>query len=211
MMKYLKIYFVAILIINVLAVDIFLYLLWNRKESGVLGQNSNCPTACGELVDNKIKNMAVPTSAVVLATPTTTATATPTVKVVAQSTRKFKTTQYIPIPGTGNTLENKWVDLSGTEFYISTDDYSGLIGSYFEANMKLINGNGMAYLRLFDVTAGVEVWGSEVSTSSQSFTSVSSVKMTIRPGNHLYRVQAKSLTADTTVFNSGRIKVILEN
>jgi hypothetical protein len=69
----------------------------------------------------------------------------------------------------------------------------------------------LAYLRLFDVTAGVEVWGSEISTGSQNFTSVSSTKMTIKNGTHLYRVQAKSLTADTTIFNSGRIKFILEN
>jgi hypothetical protein len=77
--------------------------------------------------------------------------------------------------------------------------------------MKLLNGNGLAYLRLFDITAGIEVWGSEISTNSQDFTSVSSGKMTVRNGTHLYRVQAKSLTADTTIFNSGRIKVILEN
>lgn len=210
MERYVKYFLISFLVLNVLAADVFLYLLWNKKSVNSLAQNDACPTGCNELVDKKISGIVFPTVAVV-----STASGkgvTPTVKMTVQNqVKKTRTTQYIPIPGTGSTLQNVWTDLPGTEFYISTDDYSGLIGAYFEANMKLLNGNGLGYLRLFDVTTGIEVWGSEVSTSSQSFTSVSSAKMTIRSGNHLCRVQAKSLTADTTVFNSGKVKVILEN
>lgn len=198
MRKWIRIFLIVVLVINILAVDVFLYLLWNKKDSKVILEN-NYPSATP-----------IPTK--IQASPTPTTIPTPTTKIVVKNTmKKTKSIQYIPIPGSGSTLENKWTDLSGTEFYISTDDYPNLVGAYFEANMKLLNGNGLAYLRLFDVTAGIEVWGSEISTSSQSFTSVSSGKLTIRSGTHLYRVQAKSLTADMTVFNSGRIKVILEN
>jgi len=206
----LKICLIFILVINVLAVDVLLYLLWNRKNSNNLVQSNNCSSDCNELVDKKINEILVPTLTAILNI--STITPIPTVKVTVQNqTKRTRSIQYIPVSGNGSTLENKWVNLSGTEFYISTDDYPNLTEAYFEANMKLTNGNGLAYLRLFDVTTGIEVWGSEISTSSQSFTSVSSGKITIRPGNHLYRVQAKSLTADTTVFNSGRVKIILEN
>lgn len=204
--KNLKIFFVVLLVLNILTINIFLYLLWNRKNSGVLVQDNSCPSGCGDLVDKKISNALILTPTIVLIT------ATPTVKVTAQNpVKKVRSTQYIPVLGNGSTLENKWVNLPGTEFYFSTDDYPNLVEAYFEANMRLMNGNGLGYLRLFDVTAGIEVWGSEISTSSQSFTLIASGKITIRPGNHLYRVQAKSLTADTTIFNSGRMKVILGN
>lgn len=206
--RYVKYFLISLLVVNILAIDIFLYLFWNKENFISMVKNDTCPANCKELIKNELANVVIPTVALI---PSKVLSPTPTTKIVQRSSiPKTRSTQYIPIPGTGSTLENVWTDLQGTEFYISTDDYSGLVGAYFEANMRLINGNGLAYLRLFDVTAGIEVWGSEISTNSQSFTSVSSGKLTLRNGNHLYRVQAKSLTADTTVFNSGRIKVILE-
>lgn len=202
MLQKVKIGLIIVLIINLIAVDVVLYLLWNKSN--------RCPVGCDRAIGEKINSLPTPTST--SPSPTIMATLTPTPKTIQQKmAQKSKSTQYIPIPGSGSTLENKWVDLTGTEFYISTEDYPNLVGAYFEANMKLVNGNGLAFLRLFDITAGVEVWGSEISANNQKFNSVSSGKLTIRNGTHLYRVQAKSLTADTTVFNSGRIKMILEN
>jgi hypothetical protein len=203
-MSKIKIVWITILVLNLIAMDVAIYLLWNKKDTVNLVGNNECPASCDQKISERINNLPTP---IVSQSPTL----IPTVVVKKTAITKIKSTQYVPIPGSGTTLENKWVDLTGTEFYISTDDYPDLNGAYFEANMKLVNGNGLAYLRLFDITAGVEVWGSEISTSSQNFTSVSSGKLTIRNGTHLYRVQAKSLTADTTVFNSGRIKFILEN
>ena len=183
-----------VIIVNLIVVDYFLYQLWHRPLPQVSDNKIvyNCPANCPQITP--------------LPLPTSLPTIIVTNKTVSPKTR---TVQYLPIPGSGTTMDNKWVDLSGTEFYISTAAFPTLTESYFEANFKLQNGNGLAFLRLFDVTAGIEVWGSEVSTSSQSSTVVSSGKLTIRPGTHLYRVQAKSLTADTTIFTYGRIKLIL--
>jgi hypothetical protein len=198
MLSKIGIFLAVIFSINLIAADVFLYRVWNNQNLPAVKSvdSQECSINCPKVID-------IPTPAQAIAT------ITPVVKkTVAKKTRSI---QYIPIPGSGSTLENKWVDLAGTEFYFSTSDYPNLTEAYFEANMRLVNGNGFAYLRLFDITAGIEVWGSEISTNSQNFTSVSSGKLTIRKGNHLYRVQAKSLTADTTVFNSGKIKIILEN
>jgi hypothetical protein len=142
--------------------------------------------------------------------PTITLTLTPTITVTLQ-TKKTKTVAYLPIPGNGQSANNLWENLSGTEFNLDTSDYPNLKDAYFEANMKLLNGNGAAYLRLFDVTAGIEVWGSEIKSQGQISSMIVSSKLTLRSGNHQYRIQAKSLTADTTVFTSGRIKLISEN
>lgn len=210
MNKVFKILGVIILVINILAIDGILFWEWNYKNTYSANKSDECLNDCQKIIKEKIDNLLIPTA--IRISPTPVNSPVPTVNTVTKVlTPKTKSIQYIPVSGSGSTLENKWTDLRGTEFYISTDDYPNLVGAYFEANMKLLNGNGTAYLRLFDMTAGVEVWGSEISTNSQDFTSVSSGKMTIRNGTHLYRVQAKSLTADTTVFNSGRIKIILEN
>ena len=161
-----------------------------------------CLVECQAVIDQKIAAIPTPNCNCVVPSPI----------LIKGSISKKKSTVYVPVNGSGSVLSTKWTDVAGTEFYFNPDDYPGLKEAYFEVNMKLLNGNGTAFSRLFDATAGIEVWGSEVTTSSQAFMSVVSGKLTLRSGYHLYRVQVKSLTADTTVFNSGRIKlVVVEN
>ncbi len=151
----------------------------------------------------------IPTPTQIAVNPSPTITPTVTLSTKPTSIPKTsKSVSYFPIPGSGSILSTKWADVSGTDFYFDTNDYPSLAESYFSASIRLFNGNGTAFVRLFDVTAGIEVWGSEVKTNSQSFTFVTSDRLTLRSGNHLYRVQAKSLTADTTVFNSGQLRLI---
>lgn len=130
---------------------------------------------------------------------------------VVKKTAKIKRVSYVPVPGSGSVLENDWTDITGTDFYLSKVDYPGYLEAYFEVSFKLFNGNGIAYVRLFDVSNAIAVQGSEVSTSSQTSTFISSGNISLWEGNNLYRVQAKSLTADTTVFESARLKIISEN
>jgi len=180
----------VLLVINLLIINGMLVYLWKRPNV----------TETKTVVE---KNYIYPT-----AEPTVEATLVPS-KISIQ--KKTTNTAIVPIPGSGSTGENKWSDLSGTEFNLDTVDYPNIKEAYLEVNMRLFNGNGTAYVRLFDVTAGIEVWGSEVKTSNQTFTAVTSDKLILRPGNHLYRIQAKSLTADTAVYNSGRIRMVTEN
>lgn len=194
---------------GVLIVDLVLvntavgWLLWGKEKTKEATEvpNNNCLMECNALIDRKIAAIPTPECNCVVPSPV----------LIKSSLSKSKSTIYVPVNGSGNVLDTKWTDISGTEFYFNPDDYPGLKEAYFEANMKLLNGNGMAFIRLFDSSAGIEVWGSEVKRSSQVFGPVVSGKLTLRKGNHLYRVQAKSLTADTTVFNGGRIKLLLEN
>lgn len=165
----------------------------------------DCPLSCQAKIDQAIAS---------IPTPTTKFAGSLTTIFPSQSIPKIQKTRivsYLPISGNSQTTSNVWENLAGTEFNLNTNDYPNLTEAYFEANIKLINGNGLAFVRLLDTTAGIEVWGSEIQSSGQSFSVVTSGKLTIRPGNHLYRVQAKSLTADTTVFNYGRIKLVFEN
>jgi len=148
-----------------------------------------------------------------LVTPVPTAKAAPTTKPVAvQPTRtKLRSVAYVTIPGTGSSSKNDWEILPGTEFYFDKSDYPGLVEVYFEANMKLFNGNGMAYVRLYDSINGVAVQGSDVQTNSQVNAVVFSGKVNFWAGKNLIKVQAKNLTADTAVYNWGRLRVVTEN
>lgn len=145
--------------------------------------------------------------------PSHTPTAIPTTPLITQQyiPQSTKSVSYFPIPGNGSVLSTSWTNVAGTDFYFDTTDYPNLTESYFSASIRLFNGNGTAYVRLFDVTAGIEVWGSEISTNSQNFTFITSDKLTLRSGRRLYRVQVRSLTADTTVFNSGQLRLISLN
>jgi hypothetical protein len=64
---------------------------------------------------------------------------------------------------------------------------------------------------LLDVTHGIGVQGSDVSTASQAETVAISGKVSFWAGKNLIRVQAMSLTADTAVYNSGRLRIVTEN
>lgn len=149
-----------------------------------------------------------------LITPVPTAKAVPTTKpaaAVAPTRTKLRSVAYVTIPGSGSSSKNDWETLSGTEFYFDKSDYPGLVEVYFEANMKLFNGNGVAYVRLLDSTNGVAVQGSDVQTNSQLNAVVFSGKVNFWAGKNLIKVQAKNLTADTAVYNWGRLKVVTEN
>lgn len=158
-----------------------------------------CGEDCQKYIDSKL-NFPIPS-------PTT------ITKTVYQTVTKPKTKSivYVPISGSGSTTSNDWISISGTDFYLDKSDYKGLVEVSFEGNLKLFNGNGMAYMRLFDVTHGIAVQGSDAQTSSQVSSPVNSNAINLWSGKNLYRVQLKTLTADTAVFDGGKLKIIVEN
>jgi len=207
-----KLYF-ALLLANLLLVNLGLAFLWqNRARPPLEGQpvpppsNENNSSSYQDL-ETKI-NQLKDTLAQLQNTPNPTVIPSVARGSASKASTKTQTTTYMPVPGSGSILSYDWANLSGTEFYFNPADFPGLLKVHFEANMRLFNGNGLAFLRLFDATNGIEVWGSEVQTANQDSTMVVSDPVQFRSGNNLIRVQAKSLTADTTVFNSGRLKII---
>ncbi|MBI5358837.1 hypothetical protein HZB69_04400 [Candidatus Amesbacteria bacterium] len=158
-----------------------------------------CGIECQKYIDSKL-NIPTPTPSTIT-------------KTVYQQVSKPKTKSivYVPITGSGNTTNNDWTSVSGTDFYLDKADYKGLQEISFEGNLKLFNGNGIAYMRLFDVTHGIAVQGSDAQTSSQISTPVNSNAINLWSGKNLYRVQLKSLTADTAVFDGGKLKITVLN
>jgi len=165
-----------------------------------------CGVECQKYIDDKIAAIPVATSSSTVVKETKT--------VVQQETRaKVKSVQYVTIPGTGGSNNSAvWKDVVGSDFYLDKADYPGLVEAYFESNVRLINGSGMAMVQLVDVTHGITVQGADaMGTNSNTDTIIVSGKLNFWAGKNLYRVQIKSLTSEMAVYNSGRLKIVTEN
>jgi len=117
---------------------------------------------------------------------------------------------YLPIIGSLSQIAYDWVDVPGSQFYFDTADYSGLKEVRFEGNLKLVNGNGLAFARLYDTTNKTALINSQIQTSSQQEIVATSDSVRFLSGRNLIKVQIKSLTADTAVFTSGRLIITSE-
>ena len=137
----------------------------------------------------------------------------PATKIIYQTVPKAKvrSTTYVTLSGSGSTTNRDWVNVAGSDFYFNLADYPGLVEVYLEANMKLVTGSGLAYVQLFDSTNGIGVQGSEVSTKAGADTLVVSGQVSFWQGKNLIRVQVKSLTTESAVYNSGRLRIVTEN
>lgn len=168
------------------------------QESELSDSASSCNEDCQNYINDRVIRALAENATI------TDSQTTPT---TAQTKTKITRINYVPISGNGSTLQTSWSDLSGTDFYFDKSEFVGFVDAVLEANVKLLNGNGEAFVRIYDVTHGVAVSGSEVKTASQTSVLLTSGKLQFYSGRNLYRIQARSLTADTTVFESGRLKV----
>jgi hypothetical protein len=180
-------------------------LLENLDSS--INSETYCDTNCRIQLESQISALETKVNQLSVQKPMLTVKPTP----LAVIKSKTKSVSYLPISGSGSTTETVWTDITGTDFYLSKNDFAGLAGVYLEANIKLFNGSGTAYFRIFDVTHGITVNGSEISTSSQTSSFVTSTALSLWEGYNHYKVQVKSLNSDSAVFESGRLKIMTEN
>jgi Flp pilus assembly protein TadG len=172
----------------------------NKSENkiDILSPEDSCSEVCKKEIENKISQAV----ATISATKTTISKST----IVSKSEAK---TAYIPLSGPITTTSTGWVDVVGTDIYIDlANDYGKNAYVSWEAFLKVAYGNGQAFARLYDVTHGIGVDGSELSLIGiGTSTQVSSGKLNLWSGRNLYRVQIKSLNTFEVTFGSGRIKI----
>jgi len=198
------------LVINVAVLDGFKILDLNKdntvvlENSDVSEENSEIESRVNQL-ENQIAGLVVSDEVVETEPKITTV-----VQVQKEESAKTSHVSYVNISGGFGQVAYDWVDVPASQFYFNKADYTGLQQIKFESNMRLVNGNGKAFVRLFDETNGVAVTGSQVETGNQDDTIVVSEAINFMSGNNLIKVQIKSLTADTTYFNSGRLVITEE-
>lgn len=214
MSKEVKILLWILGIVDVIGINVALgYLLLKKPvipvaEPPTVQYVDQCGDSCKSYVDQAIQvKQAKQAPQALQASPT------PATKIIYQTTprAKVRSTTYVTLAGSGNTTATDWVNVGGSDFYFNPADYPGLVSVYFEANMKLMTGSGRAYVRLYDSMHGIGVQGSEVSTQAGTDTVVESGQVSFWAGKNLIRVQIKSLTTESAVYNSGRLRIVTEN
>lgn len=211
--KYLKFYFLISIIISIAAI-----ILLAKRVYKIETYLANLPTVTTESGDKKVLTQNIDTcgdeckriinDTVGKAVSTISGTTKSVVKTKTVPAPSQNQTAYIPLAGPITTTSTGWVDAIGTDVYIDlANDYGQKATVSWETFLSVVNGNGQAYARLFDVTHGIAVDGSEISTSSGTQTQVSSGGISLWAGQNLYRVQLKSLNSFVVTFGSGRIKI----
>jgi hypothetical protein len=210
--KYLKVYFLAGIIL--LSLSLILTYQKIRKIENLLATVTTTQPAsepgkkeiqridiCGEDCQKQISEQVSKAVATI--------SGTTTKEVIKEVPTTQNKTSYIPLTGPITTTSLDWIDAAGTDVYIDlANDYNKNAYVTWEAFLKVANGNGMAYARLYDVTHGIAVNGSEISTDAASSTQIFSGKLSLWAGKNLYRVQLRSLTSFEVTFSSGRIKIV---
>jgi len=116
---------------------------------------------------------------------------------------------YIQISGSGSTKNTGWTDVIGTDFSFDvTRDFDKGAKFAWEGFLRVSNANGTAFARIFDVTHGIGVDGSDIYvTNKGDFTRANSINMNFWAGRNVYRVQIKSLNTLNVDYMGGKIRV----
>ena len=133
-----------------------------------------------------------------------------TVIVNQPSTNIGNRTSYIPMGSITTTTSTGWSDVKDSEVYIDLkNDFSQTAYVSFETSLKVADGNGQAFARLYDATHGIAVDGSEISTTNNSdYKFVGTGKLNLWNGKNLYKVQLKSLNGFVITYSGGKIKIV---
>ncbi|MBI3290216.1 hypothetical protein HYZ78_02380 [Candidatus Microgenomates bacterium] len=114
--------------------------------------------------------------------------------------------EYIQLNNVGLTTRSDWANVEGTDFSYDPATYGNVKETRWIPRIRTTQG-GEASSKLFDVTNGTAVPGSEVSTTNSSFTEIESGVLTLQSGKNTYRVQLKSKIDFEASFEKGKLKI----
>lgn len=122
----------------------------------------------------------------------------------APATNKFPL--YIPL-GTGSTSgDQNWVSILTYQVTLDPADYPGYTNAILEVNMKLAQASGTGYARLYNSTDS-SATSSEISTTSDKYSWLSSSTFTLSSGSKTYQLQLKSATGTEISIQNARLKI----
>jgi len=162
-------------------------------------QKSGCDALCQKEIADQVSRAVATLSAT---------SKVSTIKTAPISTSKPQDI-YIQISGSGSTQNTGWTDVIGTDFSFDvTRDFDKGANFAWEGFLRIANANGTAYARIFDVTHGIGVDGSQIYVVDKAdFTRANSTNMNFWAGRNTYRVQIKSLNTFNVDYMGGKIRV----
>jgi hypothetical protein len=163
-----------------------------------------CDDECQRLIKEEVSKAVASQSANTKTNPSPVSTSKPVLTV----TQKPQVS-YVPFGSDYSTNNTDWVDASANEVSFDINqDYSKGAKASWEASLRVDNANGVAYARIFDVTHGIAVDGSEIAVTDKSdFQRTSSGNINLWSGRNVYRVQIKSLNSSQIFYSGGKIRI----
>lgn len=195
-------------ILTLILIGGFVWLFAYQKPSELVTQTlPQYIDQCGESCKKQITDSISEALSTISATPME---VVKTVTITPAPAKSKTQTAYIPILGPITSTSTDWYDAPGTEFYLNFNtDYGKSAYANWDASLKIKDGNGTAFARLYDVTNKIAVNGSEVAVKNNgNLTQTISGGLSLWAGNNLYRVQLKSLNGFEITFGGGRVKII---
>jgi hypothetical protein len=130
----------------------------------------------------------------------------------SSTTSTSSTTSKIPayvfsLGSSSSTGELDWVVETTPTITINPSDYPGATSFQLEGYLSSYQGNGTAYARLYNSNNGNAIAGSDISTTSENPTWVSSSTFTLPSGKTTYSFQLKTSTGYTATLENARLKV----
>jgi hypothetical protein len=116
-------------------------------------------------------------------------------------------TVFIPIGIGGSSTGTDWTVINTQEIEIDTSEIPGYLAAFLTVELKVKDGNGKAFARLFNVTDNTPIYSSEVSVSNSDFTPITSGSFTLATGKKKYRLQLKSLTGYQVDVQLSKLKI----
>ncbi len=168
----------------------------NSSIPATIINNVGCDEDCRKLISQEVQKAIASTSA------------SPKTQVIYQ-TQENHQTQFISLGTGGSTTNTEWEDVAGTDVSFDlANDYAKSASVSFSASLKVADSNGQALVRLFDVTHGTAVDGSEISTTDNSdYKTATSGNLNLWSGKNTYRVQIKSLNSFIVSYTGGKIRI----
>ncbi len=161
----------------------------------VVNDALSCSNVCQSLIDRRLDTfLATQSSKLDLPQPS----------ILKNESKEF----YIPL-GVGMTRSNQYAELFGAEASIDSRNYATIKQVTFEVFLRNPTGNGRVYAKLFNVTDKHDVWFSEVFMEGDSVTK-KEAKITIDPGNKLYRVMLQSTLGYDAYVDAARVKIVTQ-
>ncbi|MCX6704034.1 MAG: hypothetical protein NTZ07_01160 [Candidatus Woesebacteria bacterium] len=111
----------------------------------------------------------------------------------------------IPISTSGSTVATDWESLAGSEISFNKANYPGVKKMYFQANLGTSAEDRKSFARLLDVTHGIGVQGSDITSTAVSPMQIKSDSLNFFSGDLVVRIQLKSLNGNTVTISNGRI------
>lgn len=114
---------------------------------------------------------------------------------------------YVPLGVVGNVSSVDWLTTDLVEVILNSADYPGVTSFQIEASIKVSQVGAKGHLRLYNFNDSQAIIESELSTSSNDYTWVTSPKFNLSGGTKTYRFQMKTPNGGEVSVSDLRVKI----